>query len=133
MVSPLVIQLAGLIPYSSDKVVSYKYNATMIENGQEVSFPIVDSIVSITDIVKVTRSGRVFNSVFPKIVEDVSVRKKAEVLVVDLASAPTCQSGESNRLKANDDDEVLRMIKRSEFNIVEQFLQTPSKKLCCHY
>ena len=38
-----------------------------------------------------------------------------------------CQSGESSKLKANDDDEVLRLIKRSEFNIVEQLLQTSSK------
>ena len=30
-------------------------------------------------------------------------------------------------MKPNDDDEVLRLIKKSEFNIVEQILQTPSK------
>lgn len=30
-------------------------------------------------------------------------------------------------MKLNDDDEVLRFIKKSEFNIVEQLLQTPSK------
>ena len=42
-------------------------------------------------------------------------------------SAPMCQSGESSKLKANDDDEVLKLIKRSEFKIVEQLLQTPSK------
>ncbi|KAI5389575.1 hypothetical protein KIW84_075022 [Lathyrus oleraceus] len=36
--------------------------------------------------------------------------------------------GESRNLKAkSDDDEVLRLIKRSEFNVVEQLLQTPSK------
>lgn len=38
-----------------------------------------------------------------------------------------CQSGESNKLKASDDDEVLKLIKRSEFNMVEQLLQTSSK------
>ena len=50
-VSVLVIQLTGPVPYSPDKVVSYKYNATMIE--------------------KVTRSGRVFGHVPPRVVEDI--------------------------------------------------------------
>ena len=30
-VSPLVIRLAGPVPYASDKVVPYQYNATMVE------------------------------------------------------------------------------------------------------
>ncbi|KAI5431077.1 hypothetical protein KIW84_035295 [Lathyrus oleraceus] len=126
-VSLLVTWLAGPIPYSSDKVVSYKYNATMVENGQEVPLLVADLVVSIVDVVKMTRSGRVFSPVFPKVVEDVSAGKKSEVPAVDPISAPTCQSSESSMLKANDYDEVLHLIKRSEFNIVEQPLQTPSK------
>lgn len=59
--------------------------------------------------------------------EDVSIGKKAEIHAVDLVSAPMCQSGESRKLKTNDDDEVLSLIKRNKFNIVEQLLQTPSK------
>ena len=66
LVSPLVIRLAGAIPYTSDKVVPYQYNATMIENGQEVPLPVADSVVNIDDIAKVTRSGRVFGPVFSK-------------------------------------------------------------------
>ena len=69
-----------------------------------------------------TRRGRVFSPVFLKIVEDVSVSKKAEIPVVNPVSAPTCQSGEPSKLKTKDDDEVLRLIKRSEFNVVEQLL-----------
>ena len=44
---------------------------------------------------------------------------------VDPISAPKCKSGESSGLKPNDDDEVLRLIKKTEFNTVEQLLQTP--------
>lgn len=40
-------------------------------------------------------------------------------------SARVCQSSESNKLKTNDDDEVLRLIKKSEFNMLEKLLQTP--------
>lgn len=129
MVSPLVIRLAGPVSYASDKVVPYKYDATMIKDGQEVPLSIANSVVSINDVVKMTRSGRVFSLVSPKVVEDVVVgKKKADVPLVDLVNTPICQSGESSCLKVKDDnDEVLRLIKKSEFNIVEQLLQTPSK------
>lgn len=84
-------------------------------------------MMSTVDVVKVTYISRVFGLVSPRIVEDVSVGKKLNVPIVDLVSALTCQSGESSRLKVNDDDEVLHLIKRSEFNIMELLLQTPSK------
>lgn len=76
-VSSLFIRLVGSVPYSSDKVVPSQYNATMIKNGQEVPLPVVDSVVNIANIAKVTRRGRVFSLVFPKEVEDVSASKKA--------------------------------------------------------
>jgi hypothetical protein len=69
----------------------------------------------------------VFGPVFPKDKGESTVNKKVEVLVVDPISASKCQSGESSNLKANDYDEVLCLIKKSEFNMVEQLLQTPSK------
>ena len=79
-------------------------------------------MVNIVDITKVTRSGRVFGPVFPKIVEDVSVSKKAKTPVMNPVSAPMCQYVESSKLKTKDDDEMLRLINRSEFNIIEQLL-----------
>ena len=127
LVSLLVIRLVGHIPYASDKVVPYQYNARMIENGQEVPFPVADSMVNIVDISKVTRSGHVFGPVFLKEVEDVVASKIAEIPVMSLIRTLVCQSGESSKLEASDDDEVLKLIKISEFNVVEQLLQTPSK------
>ena len=41
----LVIRLAGPVPYSSDKAIPYPYNATVIENGQEVLLPTTSSVV----------------------------------------------------------------------------------------
>ncbi|KAI5436290.1 hypothetical protein KIW84_022673 [Lathyrus oleraceus] len=87
-VSSLVIRLADPAPYSFDEAVPYQYNATLIENGQEVPLSVADSVVNIADIAKVTRSGRVFSLVFPKAMEDVFVGKKAEILVVDPISSP---------------------------------------------
>ncbi|KAI5401970.1 hypothetical protein KIW84_066434 [Lathyrus oleraceus] len=112
---------------SNNNNINISYSATMVENGQEIPLPVADSMVNIDDIAKVTRSGRVFGLVFLKEVEDVSISKKVDMPMVNLISASVCQSGESNKLKTNDDDEVFRLIKRSEFNVVEQLLQTPSK------
>ncbi|KAI5407324.1 hypothetical protein KIW84_053543 [Lathyrus oleraceus] len=102
-VSSLVIWLEGPVPYSSDKAIPYQYNATMIEGGQEVPLPTTRSVVSIVDVTKV------------------------EVPVEDPVGVSKGKSGESSDLKANNDDEVLRLIKRNVFNMVEQLLQTPSK------
>ncbi|KAI5441032.1 hypothetical protein KIW84_010477 [Lathyrus oleraceus] len=84
-VSSLVIRLAGHIPYAYDKVVPYKYNATMIKNGQEVPLPVARSVVNITDITKVTHSGRVFSSVFLKFWRS----QNSDVLLQVMTSDPT--------------------------------------------
>ena len=84
----LVIRLAGLVSYASDRAVPYQYNAIMLENGQEVPLLTTNSIVHISDIAKVTRRGRVFGPVFPNDVEDVS--KKVEIPVTNPISAPKC-------------------------------------------
>ena len=83
-ISLLVIRLAGPVPYSSDKVVPYQYNATMIKNNQEVPLPTTSSVVSIADVMKVTRNGRLFGPVFPENKEEKIIGKKAEVPNVDL-------------------------------------------------
>jgi hypothetical protein len=79
-------------------------------------------MVSIVDVTKVTRSGRVFGPVFPKDKEESAVSKEVEMPAVDPVSASKCKSGEPSNLKANDDDEVLRLIKKREFNVIEQLL-----------
>ncbi|KAI5436026.1 hypothetical protein KIW84_022456 [Lathyrus oleraceus] len=119
LVSSLVIRLAGPVPYTSDKAMPYQYNTTMIENGQEVPLPVADSVVNIANIAKVTSKGHVFGPVFPKEVEDATTSKNAEIPIMNPISTPMCQSGEYNKLKASDDDEVLKLIKRSEFNMVD--------------
>lgn len=53
-VSPLVIWLAAPVLEEFDKVVPYKYNATMIKDGKEVPLLVASLVVSIVDVVKVT-------------------------------------------------------------------------------
>ena len=56
---------------------------------------------------------------FPKDKEESVVGKKVEIPVEDPVGVSKGKSGESSNLKANDDDKVFRLIKRSEFNMVE--------------
>lgn len=79
--------MAGHTPYESDKVIPYKYNATMLEDGKEVPIPSISSVVSIVDVSGVTRTGRVFASAAPKRNEDTLVGKlKLKLLLCSLAN-----------------------------------------------
>ncbi|XP_050916130.1 uncharacterized protein LOC127131242 [Lathyrus oleraceus] len=92
----------------------------MLKNGQEVPLSTTSSIVSIVDVTKVTRSGRVSGPVFPKSVEDVSVSKKVDVPVVGPVSTPRRHSGESSGLKLNDNDEGLALGQKAIAEKVEK-------------
>ncbi|KAI5413517.1 hypothetical protein KIW84_057912 [Lathyrus oleraceus] len=108
-VSPsLVIKPAGPVPYSSDKAVPYRYNA--LKPHEDV---VRRTVVNPTGPVGISSSNptTVVKGVDP--VVDKSM--KAPVLV-----------GQSGILK-EDYDEMLRLIKSSEYNVVDQLLQTPSK------
>lgn len=86
VVSPLVIRLVGPTPYEYDKVVPYKYNATMLEDDKEVHIPSFSSIVNIVDVSGVTRSGRIFAFATSKITEDALVGKKTQAETLDMQS-----------------------------------------------
>ncbi|GAU51876.1 hypothetical protein TSUD_416610, partial [Trifolium subterraneum] len=127
IVTPLVISLPGPIPYISEKAIPYKYNATMIENGREVPIPALPPSVNIAEVSRVTKSGRVFPSMVQKKSEDLvskEVREEVRVLSPDLNKG----KGQSSGTRPDSDfDEILELIKKSEYKVVDQLLQTPSK------
>ncbi|KAI5398872.1 hypothetical protein KIW84_064310 [Lathyrus oleraceus] len=129
VIVPVLKQLERLvIQYDSCNNQNVSNRSISPLSGQEVPLPTTSSVVSIADVTKVTRSGRVFGPVVPDNKEELIIGKRAEVPSVDPVGCSRDKSGESSNLKANsDDDEVLRLIKRSELNVVEQLLQTPSK------
>ncbi|KAI5384770.1 hypothetical protein KIW84_071675 [Lathyrus oleraceus] len=86
--STLVIKPAGPVPYSSDRVVPYRYNAVALEDRKEVPLPST-SVVSISDVSGVTSSGRVFSAP-PKPHEDV-LRRAA----IDNSARPVGTSSSS--------------------------------------
>ncbi|XP_050876207.1 uncharacterized protein LOC127079897 [Lathyrus oleraceus] len=116
--SPLVISFPGPVPYKSDKAIPYKYNATMIEDGVVVPLP---SVVNIVDVSRVTKSGCVFFSTPPIRIEDIAIRKTH----VEIPFEKVGQSSGTNQKV--DNDEMLRLVKKNEYNVVEQRLYTPSK------
>lgn len=97
VVSPLVICLASHTPYEFDKVVPYKYSATMVEDGKEVHIPSFLSVVNISDVSGMTRSGRVFAVAAPKRIEDVVIGKPTQ------DKTHVMQSGQSNSVDQNSD------------------------------
>ncbi|MCH98440.1 hypothetical protein A2U01_0019442, partial [Trifolium medium] len=120
--TPLVIRLPGPLPYTSQKVVPYKYDATILQDGKETPIPPLTSVVNITDSSKVLRSGRILPAVVQEktstpVMEEVQVQDPGKNRVV----------GQSDGKDNSDSDEILKLIKRSEYKIVDQLLQTPSK------
>jgi hypothetical protein len=135
-VSPaLIIKPVGSVPYSSEKAIPYRYNAVAVEDGKEVSLP-SSSVVNIADVSGLTRSGRVFSAppkpqanadfVERPIGNAVSTPNPAPVVKPSSTLITPTSVGPSGNVK-EDRDEMLRLIKRSEYNVVDQLLQTPSK------
>ncbi|GAU51925.1 hypothetical protein TSUD_417080, partial [Trifolium subterraneum] len=114
-VTPLVICLPGPMPYTSLRAVPYRYDATMLQDGVEVPIPPLISVDNIADSSKILRSGRIL----PRVVQEKTDSSVEKTQIPDAS-----RTGER---VYEDSDEVLKMIKRSEYKIVDQLLQTPSK------
>src|SRR4051812_36253044 len=108
-------------------------NATMIKDGQEVPLPTLSSVVNIADVSRVARSGRVYTPLPPK--QPVSPATGQNPIntpvgnhVETPTSNPNIDVGQSSGTDVNPDfDEIWKLIKRSEYKIVDQLMQTPSK------
>ncbi|KAI5424531.1 hypothetical protein KIW84_030637 [Lathyrus oleraceus] len=137
----LTIKTAGPVPYSSEKAVPYRYNVVALENGKEVPLP-SSSVVNIANVSGLTRSDRVFSAP-PKPQTDARRNDTADYVERPIGNAVNAPNpalvakpastlrtpvsvGPSGNTK-EDCDEMLRLIKRSEYNVIDQLLQTPSK------
>ncbi|GAU10263.1 hypothetical protein TSUD_420330, partial [Trifolium subterraneum] len=114
-VTPLVICLPGPMPYTYLRAVPYRYDATMLQDGVETPIPPLISVDNVADNSKILRSGRIL----PGVVQGKTGSPVEKTQIPD-------SSGTGERAY-EDSDEVLKMIKRSEYKIVDQLLQTPSK------
>ncbi|XP_050909228.1 uncharacterized protein LOC127123004 [Lathyrus oleraceus] len=88
----------------------------------EVPIPSFSSVVNIVDISDVTQNGRVFIVAALKRIEYVVIKKPTQ------EKTHVMQTGQSSIVNpSSDQDEGLELIKKSDFNMVDQLLHTPSK------
>lgn len=105
--------------YGSDKFIPYKYNATMLEDDKDLHIPSFSFFVNISDVSGVTQSGRVFAIAAPRRTKDVVIEKPTQ------AETSVMQTLHSNIVNQSpDQDEMLKLIKKSDFNMVDQLLHT---------
>ncbi|KAI5443521.1 hypothetical protein KIW84_012241 [Lathyrus oleraceus] len=133
----LIIKPAGPVPYSSDKAVPFRYNPVAVQNGVEVPLPST-SVTTIADVSGLTRSGRVFSAP-PKATVSESVERPVGTTVnvqnptLDVTKPSSSiqkthvSSVGPSGIVDEESDEMLRLIRKSEYNIVDQLLHTPSK------
>ncbi|XP_058771946.1 uncharacterized protein LOC131645720 [Vicia villosa] len=139
-VAPLIITKPGPIPYSSDKAVPWSYGNDVYIHGvkQEalndepvkVPSPDVDNIVGTS---KVTRSGRIFS---PEISPDANI--STQVPVPDstadvrgkrpmLEPVQTPVEATAEEVSQKEMDEILKIIRKSDYDVIEQLGHTSSK------
>ncbi|XP_039682906.1 uncharacterized protein [Medicago truncatula] len=118
--TPLVICVPRPVPLSSQKAVPYKYEGTILEPGSETTSPsVVDNIAESSQIL---RSGRVL---------PVVVQKSTSISIEETVKEQNTGKGRvgehPKEIDYEDADEILKLIKRSEYRVVDQLLQTPAK------
>ncbi|XP_050890656.1 uncharacterized protein LOC127096079 [Lathyrus oleraceus] len=97
----LVIKPTGPVPYSSDKAVPFRYNPVAVQDGVEVPLPST-AVTNIAD----------FNLASP----------------ILLKGTTTTVTDKGKRVIPTDEDTgFLRIIKKSDYNIIDQLHQTHSK------
>jgi len=102
-----VICVPGPLPYASNKAIPYRYSPTFLENGREIPIPPLASV----------RSGRIL----PTVVQE---KVSEPVLEPVQVQGPNKGKGvsQSSGIVYEDSDEILNLIKRSEYKVVDQLL-----------
>jgi len=118
--TPLVICVPGPLSYVSNKVISYRYSPTILENGREIPIPPLASVSNIAGSSKVLRSGRILPTVVQEKISE-PVLEPVQVRGPNKGKGVSQPSG----IVYEDSDEILKLIKRSEYKVVDQLLQTP--------
>lgn len=118
----LVICVPRLVPATSQKVVPYRYEGTILEAGSETtpsSSPVVDNIAESS---RILTSARVIPAV---------VQKSASIPVEEPVKERNTGKGKAGEqpkeVDYEDPDEILKLIKRSEYRVVDKLLQTSAK------
>ncbi|XP_058764798.1 uncharacterized protein LOC131638262 [Vicia villosa] len=127
---PLVITLPGPVPYNSEKAIPWNYGGEVFYQGAkyEVKAPVErEGVGNVVGIGRMIRSGRIFNP--PQNTRDDNVEALAQAkgkrVIEDAVDQG--QSSNSEDTVAKEMEEFLKIIKKSEYKVVDQLSQTQSK------
>ncbi|XP_050883704.1 uncharacterized protein LOC127086918 [Lathyrus oleraceus] len=120
--SPVEICMPTPFPYESTKVVPWKYETTIVDKvveastNVEVTEVVNEDVTNIAGMSKMTRSGRIYTPEF-----NVTPQRPNKESTF---AAPT---KEPEVVQSEDAVEFLKLIKRSDYKVVDQLHETPSK------
>ncbi|XP_050890186.1 uncharacterized protein LOC127095556 [Lathyrus oleraceus] len=120
--SPVEICVPAPFPYESTKFMPWKYEITIVDKvvegsaDVEVTKAVSEDITNIAGMSRITHSVRIYTPEF-----NVTPQGPAKESTV---AAPT---KEHEAVQSEDDVEFLKLIKRSDYKVVDQLHQTPSK------
>ncbi|XP_058788498.1 uncharacterized protein LOC131662666 [Vicia villosa] len=123
-VIPLTIQMSKPFPYNSTTTIPWRYGATIITGEEEVRSGPETTIVNIADTSRMTRSSRLFAPIPHKPRNNLSVQippQKDVPRKEPIITEPIFET------KGNDVEEFLNLIKKRDYMVVDQLLQTQSK------
>ncbi|XP_039688680.1 uncharacterized protein [Medicago truncatula] len=119
IVDPLAICVPKPKLFFSQKAIPYSYESTGIKDGKGVLLGPSTSVDNIAESSQILRSGRILPAV---------VQAKNKAPVIQSVPIPDPSKGKSvGQPSGTDNDEILKLIKKSDYKIVDQLLQTPSK------
>ncbi|GAU10426.1 hypothetical protein TSUD_419170, partial [Trifolium subterraneum] len=119
-VDPIVFHVPTPFPFDSMKKVPWKYQPTAYVGGKPLT-NVESNVTNIVGIGSMTRSGRIFSSEQPN-KKSLVIPRKGKSVEDEIGDGPSRKT-----LPQEEAEEFLRIIRKSDYRIVDQLGQTPSK------
>ncbi|XP_050915899.1 uncharacterized protein LOC127130992 [Lathyrus oleraceus] len=122
-VTPIIITFPTPFPHVDTKAVPWMYDTSVYIHGQKIQeepLKSSDPMINITGTSGITRSGRIFVST-PTLIGTINPSTSDKGKQIDGAQQ------RQDPAPSNEVDEFLRIIKKSDYRVVDQLNQTPSK------
>jgi hypothetical protein len=130
LVGPITITVPGPVPYEKDSAIPWHYGADIYCQGQKVNEEDIDigssAVDNVGGIGGFTRSGRLFAPSTLRTNDEAEAAAKAKGKQVSTEEVTTEEAPPKTAFE-KEVDEFMRIIKKSDYKVVDQLNQTPSK------
>jgi len=120
----VTIQIPKPFPYKDNKAVPWRYNAEIYTNNPEENHASqeISNIANIAGVGGMTRSGRIYIPDDPRVKQTKDSAKKKEAIVEEMVN-------EEKKKEVSEEEvcEFLKMIKQSEYTVIDQLNRIPAK------